>query len=249
MRLVAYNFRAGGKRGAQNQWSKLLTDFTPDIILAQETRDPRLEIPEHYQLNRDRFIWYPVNNRWGSALFIKDGEISPIGLPEFDGWVVGAEVNHPNWQCPLRVFSVHVPTRKNGSYVKQMNFILDKIAKLSGEAELLIGGDFNITASFRHPSEERKTGKADEAVLARLSNQFGLKSCWQTANSDQPLAQTLRWGSNKTTPYHCDGIFVPAAWYQYLDSCEVVSQGWETLSDHNPVVATFNLYTPSRHQV
>ncbi|MFN8457858.1 MAG: hypothetical protein U0401_24945 [Anaerolineae bacterium] len=246
---MAYNFRAGGKRGAQNQWSKLLTDFVPDIIFAQETRDPRLEVPEHYQLNPDRFVWRPANHRWGSALFIRGGEVKPLHLPEFEGWVVGAEVNNPNWPRPLRVFSLHVPTRKNGSYVKQMGFILDEIAQLSGEAELLIGGDFNITASFRHHSEERKTGKADEALLARLSNQFGLKSCWQTANPDQPLAQTLRWVSNKTTPYHCDGIFAPIVWGHHLESCRVFSAGWETLSDHNPVVATFNLYTPGYHQV
>jgi endonuclease/exonuclease/phosphatase family metal-dependent hydrolase len=130
-----------------------------------------------------------------------------------------------------------------------MDLIFNEIAKLPGDADLIIGGDFNIAASFRHNGEEMKTGKANEAILARLSNEFGLKSCWQTANPDQPLAQTLRWGSNKTTPYHCDGIFAPITWDQLLESCEVVSNGWETLSDHNPVVATFNLSTSNHRQV
>ncbi len=241
MRLVAYNFRAGGKRGEQNQWSKLLTDFVPDIVFAQETRNPKLEVPEHYQINQDRFVWQPANHRWGSALFIKAGEVKPLKLPGFEGWVVGAEINNLASRRPLRVFSAHVPTKKGSSYIKEMSRILDEIAKLPGEADLIIGGDFNITASFRHHSEARKTGKADEATLTRLSCEFGLKSCWQTANPDQPLAQTLRWGSNKTTPYHCDGIFAPTAWSHRLESCEVVSQGWETLSDHNPVVATFEM--------
>jgi hypothetical protein len=144
---------------------------------------------------------------------------------------------------------VHGPTRKGSNYIKEMHLILNEIAKLSADADLIIGGDFNIAASFRHDSEEMKTGKANEAVLARLSNEFGLKSCWQTANPDQPLAQTLRWGTNKTTPYHCDGIFAPVAWGHLLESCQVISEGWEALSDHNPVVAIFNLYTPSGHRV
>ena len=245
MRIVAYNFRAGGKRGEQNQWSKLLTDFAPDIIFAQETRNPALEVPERYQINPDRFIWQPVNSRWGSALFIKDGDFEPLDLPGYEGWVVGAEISKPNWfgagQRPLRVFSVHGPTRKGSNYIKEMNLILDQLTQLSRDADLIIGGDFNIAASFRHEGELMKTGRANEKVLTRLHTDFSLKSCWQTANPDQPLAQTLRWGSNKTTPYHCDGIFTPVTWDQFLQSCLVISEGWEALSDHNPVVATFEM--------
>lgn len=244
MRIVTYNFRSGGKRGAQNQWSKILTDFTPDIVLAQETRNPKLEVSENYQINQNRFVWHPANSKWGSALFIKNGEIKPLNLPGFEGWVVGAEISEPNWlktrQRPFRVFSVHAPTKKGSNYIKEMNLILDKIAQLPDNADLIIGGDLNITASFRHNSEEMKTGQANEKILTRLSHEFGLKSCWQVANPDQPLAQTLRWGSNKTIPYHCDGIFAPVTWGQLLASCQVISEGWETLSDHNPVVACFS---------
>ncbi len=241
MRLITYNFHAGGKRGEQNQWSKILTDFVPDIVFAQETRDPKLEVPPGYQIKPDRFVWQPVNSRWGSALFIRDGEIRPLDLPGFAGWVVAAEINPSMGPRPLRLFSVHGPTRKGSNYIKEMNLILDEIAKLPGEADLIIGGDFNIAVSFRHSSENMKTGSANEKVLTRLGNEFGLKNCWQTANPDQPLAQTLRWGTNKTTPYHCDGIFAPVIWDQFLASCQVISEGWEVLSDHNPVVATFNL--------
>src|SRR5262249_35555285 len=125
MRIVAYNFRSGGKRGEQNQWSKILADFTPDIVLAQETRDPKLEVPEKYRINQNRFVWYSVNNRWGSAVFIRGCEFRPLELPGFEGWVVGAEFDDPirlnRRRRPFRVFSVHAPTRKRSSYIKQMN--------------------------------------------------------------------------------------------------------------------------------
>lgn len=60
------------------------------------------------------------------------------------------------------------------------------------------------------------------------------------ANPNQDLPQTLRWSNNKTTPYHCDGIFAPISWYPYLDSAEVIAEeGWDSLSDHNLVTALF----------
>ncbi|NJN98491.1 MAG: endonuclease/exonuclease/phosphatase family protein [Anaerolineales bacterium] len=242
MRIITYNLAHRTKV----QWVKIFSDFDPDIVLAQETRHPQIDIPEFYTENKDRFLWRQIGtNNWGTALFIKHGEIRQLDLPGFEGWVMGAEISESIWlktrPRPIRVFSIHVPTKKGSSYVKEMNLILDQIAQLSDNADLIIGGDFNITASFRHHTEERETGKADEAILARLRDDFGLKSCWQTANPDQPLAQTLRWGTNKTTPYHCDGIFAPVTWDQCLASCQVISEGWEALSDHNPVVAIFNL--------
>ncbi|WP_138502207.1 hypothetical protein [Nostoc sp. PA-18-2419] len=55
------------------------------------------------------------------------------------------------------------------------------------------------------------------------------------------MPQTLRWSGDQTKPYHCDGIFAPACWYQYLDECKVLSAPtWDNLSDHNPVVAVFS---------
>ena len=71
--------------------------------------------------------------------------------------------------------------------------------------------------------------------------EFGLLNCWQTANPDQPLCQTLRWTGDRAIPYHCDGIFVPRSWKDRLKSCEVIAgDEWNRLSDHNPVVACFS---------
>lgn len=87
---------------------------------------------------------------------------------------------------------------------------------------------------------ERPTCKQDLAIQARLADEFGLLNCWQVANPDQPLCQTLRWTGNRTIPYHCDGIFVPKTWKDRLESCLVLAgEEWNGLSDHNPVVAQF----------
>ena len=73
-----------------------------------------------------------------------------------------------------------------------------------------------------------------------LAGEFGLFNCWQAANPDQPLHQTLRWTGDRKTPYHCDGLFVPKSWKDRLESCVVLSgDDWNQLSDHNPVIANF----------
>jgi len=169
--------------------------------------------------------------------------VKPIVVPGYSGWVVGAEISGGVWQAdPLLAFSIHAPVFR-GSYSKPVNMILDEIKKVAEGREVVIGGDFNLSVSHwagsEHPSR-----KQDLAIQARLSDEFGLLNCWQAANPDQPLCQTLRWTGNRTIPYHCDGLFVPRAWKDRLESCLVLSgDEWNRLSDHNPVVASFTRLT------
>jgi len=121
----------------------------------------------------------------------------------------------------------------------QVNKLLDEIGSVAGGRKIIIGGDFNLTVS--HWSEsERPVSKQDLAIQTRLSEEFGLLNCWQAANPNQPLSQTLRWTGNRTIPYHCDGLFVPKSWADRLGSCVVLAgDDWDRLSDHNPVIAQF----------
>src|SRR2546427_4512905 len=99
----------------------------------------------------------------------------------------------------------------------------------------VVGGQIRNTSWL-----ERPFMRGERDILDRLTNEFELVSCWQAANPDRPLAQTLRWTGNPSAPYHCDGIFVPRSWLPLLISCRVVrGSRWKQLSDHNPVVAEF----------
>jgi len=87
---------------------------------------------------------------------------------------------------------------------------------------VIIGGDFNLTVSVRHSSEERRNTPGEEAVHRRLREEFGLINCWQTLHLDEALQQTFRRHfSDDPQPFHIDGLFVPAAWQPFLKSCEV----------------------------
>ena len=230
--------RFGG--AGRTHWGKVLAEHAPDIFLAQETCTPYEHLPEsQYGHLADDVVWSAVADlAWGSAVYIKGQRPRQLELPDFHGYVVGAEVDLPNEERPLRLFSVHAP--KRGSYQKAVHAILDMIQDFRDRCDLVIGGDFNLTVGHRHPSETRSTTRKDLAIQTRLRDELRLINCWQTANPDQPLAQTLRWARNKVTPYHCDGIFVPESWESRLKSSTVLAgDDWETMSDHNPVVAEF----------
>jgi endonuclease/exonuclease/phosphatase family metal-dependent hydrolase len=169
---------------------------------------------------------------------VRGDDLVPIAVPQFDGWVVGGELRSRRWSTrPVRVFSVHGPVGLRG-YVKTMHEILDRIVRLDATADVVLGGDFNVAVGYRPDGDPRRLSRGERDLLDRIGAELGLVSCWQAAHPGRPLAQTLRWSGNRTTPYHCDGIFVPRAWRPRLASCRVVhGSRWRTLSDHNPVFA------------
>jgi endonuclease/exonuclease/phosphatase family metal-dependent hydrolase len=242
MRIATYNILKGGSQRVH--WVKMIEDHSVDLLLAQESypHDEHLP-PLLYPKARSRSAWEMIEqNGWGSAVFSRTGSVKSVAVPKYAGWVVGAEISGASWQVgianPLLAFSVHAPS-KGEAYWKQVNKLLDEIKKVAGGREVVIGGDFNLTVS-NWTGPERPTCKQDLAIQARLAGEFGLLNCWQAANPDQPLCQTLRWAGNRTIPYHCDGIFVPKTWKDRLESCLVLAgEAWNGLSDHNPVVAQF----------
>ena len=240
MNIASYNLRFGGKASNRVHWQRIFDATAPDIFLAQETCAPeRYLSPEQFQESRARMHWMNVGNvTWGSAVFVRSGRITPIVIPGYEGYVSGVEVKGFGWPSKtkrkLRVFSLHVPA----PYKRPMNDILDFIGALpnADACDHVIGGDFNLTTGVRHPTEKRQA--RDLWMLDRLRKEFNLMNCWQVANPNRDLPQTLRWGRDTAEPYHCDAIFVPAAWYRYLDGCDVLhSPEWDVLSDHYPVVA------------
>ena len=243
MQIATYNILKGGSQRVH--WVRMIQDYDVDVLLVQESYSHHEHLPPLLYPNAGKqSAWECAEkNIWGSAVFSRTGSVKPVAVPNFAGWVVGAEIRRASWQAgiadPLLAFSVHAPS-KGEAYWKQVNKLLDEIKKVAGRREIVIGGDFNIAVSH-WSGPERPTCKQDSLIQARLAEEFGLLNCWQTANPDQPLCQTLRWTGDRTIPYHCDGIFVPRSWKDRLQSCDVMAgDEWNRLSDHNPVVACFS---------
>lgn len=244
MLIATYNLRFGGSKKNREHWAEILDFVQADIFLVQETCDPKLYLDNtFYESYKEQIVWQNVEGRpWGSALFFRHGTVQPILVPGFEGWVAGASVTGFGYplddEDPLHVFSIHAPHPQKSSYDKEVTKILDFILEhYSEQGDLIVGGDFNMTTSIR--SSEQPYTWDPEDWRTRMKRELHLINCWQAANPNCELAQTLRWSGNPDHPYHCDGIFVPAYWYPYLQSSQVLNDGWEDMSDHYPVVATF----------
>ncbi|HEY0671837.1 MAG TPA: endonuclease/exonuclease/phosphatase family protein [Longimicrobiales bacterium] len=242
LRVVTYNFLRGGSRKRSGHLARVIREFNPDIVLCQEWRpDPAPAQTGNEDSALGKFFWRPAQgNHWGTGLFIRGLQASEIRVPGFRGWVLGAELRLERRLC---IFSVHSPAGRGG-YAKVMHRILDRIRKLGKGADVIIGGDFNVAAGYRPEADVIKFTRPERAVLDRITHELGLIPAWQAANPGRPLAQTLRWTMNRSTPYHCDGIFIPARWQSGLRLCEVAADAeWERLSDHNPVWAELEVTT------
>jgi hypothetical protein len=221
----------------------VVRDLKADLVLAQECRPPENSPGERFRHGTsDSLVWEAAADRgWGSGLLARAASLVPIALPDYGGWVVGGEIRNSPWlERALIVFSVHGPAGERG-YIHTMQGILDRIAPFRRSADVVLGGDFNVAVGYRRSDDGIRFLRGERDLLDRLTNDFDLVPCWQAANPNRPLAQTLRWAGDPTAPYHCDGIFVPRAWLARLKSCRVVrGSRWSRLSDHNPVVADFH---------
>lgn len=237
MIILAWNVNR--RRGGFG-WVDVCNEVGADLILLQESYRPQTTWGT---------AWESVpHGTWGSAVISRRGTIRPVVVPNYEGWVNGGELSETDWPHagrPCWVFSVHAPTtnaqRPRKRYVEEVGMLLAELDRIvPEEADLILGGDFNfLSLGERLPDEPLKTKPGERAVLGMLQAR-GLVSCWTSANPGMPLVQTLRWSNDKTTPYHCDGIFAPARWSGSL-RCEVLrSQAIEAASDHNPVAAWLN---------
>jgi endonuclease/exonuclease/phosphatase family metal-dependent hydrolase len=240
-RIVTYNLRRGG---SPRHLEAVLSSSGATVLLLQETQNPE-ELLHSVGDRSWQVYWRQVPGvEWGTAVVSAIPLSRTFDIPGFEGWVVGAEFD-PSPLLPAErvvTISVHAPSRAKAQgrtdYVREVNHLLDRIEPLVQGATLLLGGDFNFRSlGARLPTESLRTAPDEERVLARLRSEFRLVSGWQLAHPGCPLPQTLRWNGGPTTPYHCDGLFLPLSWSSALAACEVLDgAGWAALSDHNPVV-------------
>ena len=241
--LAAYNFLSGGSASRSGHWTRLLRRSPrPSLIFTQESRPPESKLPAG-----DTLYWRSVPGyRWGSGILVRGIPSLETAVLGFEGWVIGAEFDLAK---TVRAYSVHCPARDRG-YVRSMHALLDAIAPSTGDADLILAGDFNVAAGVRGPSETVKFSRGERELLDRLDQDFGLVPSWQSHHPNKPLVQTLRWTANRTAPYHCDGVFIPRSWLPQLASCDVLDDPtWRQLSDHNPVIARLRMHDAVQAEV
>ena len=242
MKIVTFNLRHGGRTKPPNSWQKLISEFSPDIVLAQESFGVDDYFSASDAAKPEYFIWQKVDGgKWGSVIASPNQRLQKIELTSHAGWVVGGmiESNPFGGDLPLLVFSLHTPSP--GNYEKNTHEILDGLSRVIsnfGPCDLIIGGDLNVTTAIRHPDEALSNTKGETEIIDRIGKEFGLANAWQAFHPELPLPQTLRWSGNINAAYHCDGLFIPIRYINRLSTVVIgESKDWNTWSDHNPIAA------------
>jgi hypothetical protein len=116
MKVATYNILKGGSR--RIHWVRMIENFRVDLLLVQESYPHGEHLPPLiYRDAGKRSVWEMAGkNPWGSAVYSCTGSVRPVAIPNFSGWVVGAEIRGAAWQSrtsdPLLVFSIHAPSRE-----------------------------------------------------------------------------------------------------------------------------------------
>ena len=234
-RIASWNLRnnAGAK-----VWQGFRQCLGVDILLLQESQQP--------SVNAHSFWRKVPGNTWGSAIVLSKGRLIEASLAGYEGWVVGGEIVESDWNDTDRrlfVFSLHAPSpnasQPRSSYIQEVENIVELLHQtLPQNVDLILGGDFNFVSLGQRQDGEFVKTKPEESEAFNKIEALGLVSCWGISHPNQPLAQTLRWSGdkspNKSTPFHCDDIFVPKAWRERV-ICEIFTSKCFTVSDHYPV--------------
>ena len=244
LRVVAYNFLSGGSAARTGHWSRIRRHLAPDIVLAQECRAPHETPGERFRAGAtDTLLWAPAApRRWGSAVLLRGQPATPLPIPEYAGWVVGAELAAPAWSParPVRLFSIHCPVGLRG-YIRTLHEILDRIAAWRGGADLILGGDFNVVVGHRQPHERIRMSRGEREILDPVVR--GVRPHQLLAGGEPRAPARADPALDRRPPRplplrrHLRAVGVGIA---RLVSCRVVrGSRWAGLSDHNPVVAEF----------
>lgn len=164
----------------------------------------------------------------------KHYSLEPVDLPTHSGWVVGAKLEIEDHL--LVVFSVHAKLKDIGGYVvPHLKTIFNDIMRAAANYQyLVIGGDFNASRLYddvySYPAEYQH-----RTFFTWLETELHL-----TSATGKEETQTMR--GNSTHPYQNDHIYVSKSMSELLTHAQVLADDMITqLSDHNPVVAEFNL--------
>lgn len=249
MRIATYNFCRGGTDF--NAPYRILQILQPDILFAQEVLPPSVYEEKAVQTWEDAGYAYPIwkgtpsHGKWGSAIFFKERPFRKI--EDFDtltGWMIGIELdasdplNHT--QQPLKLISVHTPTKENNFYPYQAQDMLVELRKHIYGTPTVMGGDFNVTISARNRTETPEVLPVEEEIMRFMRRTLGLVNCWQVANPNTILPRTFH--GTATSNSHIDGIFVSSDFYKNIENCWIVGsqRGQWTEGDHYPVIAEFS---------
>jgi len=233
LRIVTWNMAHRG-RMKKRAWDFLRYTIAPDIAMVQEAHPP------DSSKDGEQFV-YPgevtgtigASGIWSRNLAIHRVEFA-TALPNA---LIASAVSRATVQTPYLVISMYGTFDKTSHVTPNLHRMISDLHSLltdkAYKGQVIIGGDWNVDRAFNDINPG--TAPLHGLVFERLEDDFyGLRRC-----NKEPL-QTIRHRSKHS--YQDDYIYISKELIPRLVSCDVVKDSVvETLSDHLPVVAVFNI--------
>lgn len=225
------------RKVTQQAWSYLDTEIAADITLVQESAPPTTHQNEFC-------VWREIggNRKWGSGVLTKRLPVTEFKLErnDYPGALTVADVILPD-NSTLVVVSAYGQMDKNGYSITTLHRMLSDLTHLfngelrkGGKPKIILGGDLNASSQF-----DDKQGNESHRIFFQRLEDFGLVDCQGAFTHERP--RTLR-HTKSGFPWVNDYIFASKSLAKKVVACEVVERPEiHNLSDHNPVVVTFEL--------
>jgi len=234
---------------AKQAWEYLDKTVAPDIALVQEAV-PISEQMGFICLNttnqgsligNERTVWQEIDKKrnWGSGVLTKSFPLREVHFQNsYAGAVIAAEIMLPS-RTILTAISLYGMIDQYGYSTTTLHRIFSDINPLlrgkMGERKIILGGDFN--ASLQWDSVQQ--GGSSHKIFFERVKDFGLVDCLERFHPGQ--VQTLRHPKSEVL-WQNDYIFASTELIGSLISCDVVDEPVvHELSDHNPVIAVFDI--------
>jgi endonuclease/exonuclease/phosphatase family metal-dependent hydrolase len=224
------------RSAAQQAWNYLDSDIAADITLVQESVPP-------IERQKEFCVWREIGGKrkWGSGVLTKGLPVTEIKLDRNDylGALTVADVTLPD-DSTLVVVSLY-GQMEHGYSITTLHRILSDLTLLfegelrrGGRPKVILGGDLNASPQF-----DDEYGLKTHRIFFQRLEAFGLMDCQGQFTKDRQ--RTLR-HSKSDIPWVNDYIFASKTLAKKVVAHKVVEQPeMLNLSDHNPVVVTFDL--------
>jgi hypothetical protein len=222
---------------AQEAWQYLDAAIGSDIALVQESAPPT-------ERQADCCVWREIGGTrpWGSGVLTKNLPTTELLLAQnsYPGALTVVDVVLPNGSSVVAV-SMYGLLDGYGYAITTLHRMLSDLTHLfdgklrpGGRPQVLLGGDLNASPQF-----DDIYGIKTHRIFFQRLEAFGLVDCQGTFSDQRP--RTLR-HPKSNVPWVNDYIFATKHLAQKAVAHDVVERPEMLhLSDHNPVVVTFEL--------
>ena len=222
-------------------WNYLFNEFNPHIGLLQESP----QLPSDYDTNL--IISKLVKQNLRNTIYTGNLKQQLIEIDEqYEIGLISSKVTVKE-DLEISLISIYGNLSFAGilapKIVESVGIYLETIRKNNSDANIIIAGDFNMDRRMDDNPTIRfvKKGQRTTNIIFDRVLDFGFYDCLKKSYPD--FVQTYRHYRNKKNyPWQIDHMFATKKEYDSLKKIEVMlNDEIEKISDHNPIVAEFDL--------